>query len=220
MVRPLDQLEARPLPDITNARGPFFSPDGKWIGFFDQAELKKVAVSGGPALVVCRFSGAARGGTWADDDTIVFATNDPATGLLRVPSGGGEPTVLTKPDLAAHEGGHVFPSALPGGRGILFTILPSGGTDSAQIAVLDVKSGRRKVIMRGGTDAAFSATGHLLYAASATLRAVGFNLDTLEVTGDAFPITDGVATAGASGGADYAISRRGTLVYVPGGANN
>ena len=129
MVRAIDQLDAVPLGGITGARSPFFSPDGRWIGFFSGAvggELKKVSITGGPPLSLCRTRGAPRGASWGPDDTIVFATSDPSSGLLRVSAAGGEPTVLTTPDAAHGEVDHLFPSVLPGGRAVLFTITSRG----------------------------------------------------------------------------------------------
>jgi serine/threonine-protein kinase len=104
MLREIDRLDPTPLPGITNAASPFFSPDGRWIAYFTggqsaAGELRKVSVSGGPSIPVGSYRGSARGGTWIDDDTIVYATSDANTGLMRVPAGGGEAEVLTSPDL-------------------------------------------------------------------------------------------------------------------------
>ena len=95
------------------------------------------------------------GASWGDDNTIVFATDDPSTGLWRVSADGGEPTVLTTPDAAQGESDHGFPSVLPGGRGVLFTITAAGQADNAQVAVLDLRTGRRKTLVRGGSQAEY-----------------------------------------------------------------
>jgi len=87
MVRALDRLDAEPLRGITNPRAPFISPDGKWVGFFQGAELKKVSITGGPPITLCRVTGAPRGASWGPNDTIIFATGDRASGLLSVPAG-------------------------------------------------------------------------------------------------------------------------------------
>ena len=105
VVRATDRLDPRPLEGTADARHPFFSPDGQWIGFFDGATLKKVSVAGGPVIIICP-SRIPRGASWGDDGTIVFATQDTATGLFRVSAGGGEPTVLTRPDAAQGERDH------------------------------------------------------------------------------------------------------------------
>jgi serine/threonine protein kinase/Tol biopolymer transport system component len=217
MVRAMDALDAQPLAGITTARNPFFSPDSRWIGFFDNDELKKVSVTGGPAITISRLVGPGpRGASWGDDNTIVFATNDPKTGLLRVSADGGEPTVLTTPDASQHEGDHLFPSVLPGGRGVLFTIT-AGQAENTQLAVLDLKTGQRKTLLRGGSAAEYVETGHLIYAAAGTLRAVRFDLARLEVLSDPVPAVEYVIVA-STGAANYAVSRSGTLVYAPGDA--
>jgi len=126
MIREVGQLEPRRLAGIHDAFGaPFFSPDSRWIGFFEYGAIKKVSVAGGPVITVGAVKGQARGATWGDDNVIVFATDEPGTGLWRVSADGGEPEVLTKPDVAQEED-HVFPSMLPRGHGVLFTITAAG----------------------------------------------------------------------------------------------
>jgi len=225
MIRSIDQIEAVPLRGITSARFPFFSPDGKWIAYFDgQTDLKKVSVTGGPPISLCRIGASPRGGSWGADDTIVFTTVDTATGLLSVPAGGGEPKVLTKPDAAHGETGHWFPSFLPSGRAVLYTIRPAGGImDNAQVAVLDLKTGKAKTLIRGGAQAEYielssgsGRTGLLIYAVAGSLRAVRFDPITFDVLSDPVPVLEQLASVG-SGAAQYTVSRTGALVFVPGG---
>jgi eukaryotic-like serine/threonine-protein kinase len=228
MVRAIDQLEAVPLRGIATVAFPFISPDGRWVGFFSVVgagsgvggpggDLKKISITGGPPQTLCQYHGTARGATWGPDDTIVFATNDPSTGLLSVPAGGGAPKVLTKPDAARGEQDHLFPSLLPGGRAVLFTISVAGGIENGQVAVLDLQTGQQKTLVRGGSDAQYVETGHLVYASAGTLRAVRFDPDRLEVLGDPVPVVERMTTL-QTGAADFRISRQGTLVYVPGGS--
>jgi serine/threonine-protein kinase len=235
MVRAIDQLDAVPLRGITNAAFPFVSPDGRWVGFSTGGggEIKKVSIAGGPPITLCRYTGTFRGASWGPDDTIVFASNDTGTGLFAVPAGGGEPKLLTKPDGAHDEVDHLFPFTLPGGRAVLFTITTAGSGDSAQVAVLDLKTGQRKTLVRGGSDAVYldpSATstgsrqagsgqaGYLVYASAGTLRAVRFDPARLEVLSDPVPVLEQVTTLG-TGAADFRVSQNGTLVYVPGTSN-
>src|SRR5262249_7572293 len=141
-----DRLEAEPARVIPNASGPFWSPDGKWIGFFsaDGTELKKVSVNGGPPVTVCRTNAPGRGGGWGPDNRIVFATTGVrASGLMSVGAGGGELQVLTTPDRDHGERGHLFPSVLPGGE-VVFTITGRTFEDETQLAVLNLKTGARK----------------------------------------------------------------------------
>ena len=214
VVRAIDSLDTHTIADITNARDPFFSPDSQWIGFFDGTGLKKVPIAGGSAITIWKDAIVPRGASWADDNTIVFATRD-KSGLLRVSAGGGEPIALTTPDATKNgQTSHWYPSVLPGGRGVLFTITAPNQMESAQVAVLDLKTGQRKTVIRGGSQAEYIPSGHLLYASSGTLRAVRFDLERLEVLSDPVPVVDDVWMAGG-GAANYTISRTGTLVYVP-----
>jgi serine/threonine-protein kinase len=217
LLRRLDALEATVLPGLGDPLDPFFSPDGQWIGFFNtNNRIEKVAVTGGPATRLVALGGAAsRGGAWSDEGTIIFATTA-ASGLQRVSAAGGQAEVLTTPDRQKGEGDHVLPQVLPRGRGVLFTILPAtGGLDGAQAAVLDLTSNTYKVVLRGGSHARYLPTGHLLYAAGGTLRAVPFDLDTLEAAASP-PIPVLSQSVGATGGATFDISTNGTLVYVTG----
>ena len=223
IVRALDQLEARPLSGVTNAGGPFLSPDGRWIGFFTgtSGELKKVAIAGGTPIALCRYVGVPRGASWSVDDTIVFATNEPATGLLRVRADGGKPEVLTTPDSAKGiDEDHLFPSVLPDGRAVLFTIGPGTGSSNAanvQVAVLDLATGQRKTLIRGGSQAEYVDTGHLIFAAAGSLRAVRFDVATREILSAPLTVVDQVMTA-VTGAANFSVARNGTLAYVMGGA--
>ena len=218
-IRRIDQLEPQIVSGTANIRTPFFSGDGQWVGFFDGASIKKVSVTGGPAIQLCRLSGAnPRGASWGDDNMIYFATADTTTGILSVPSGGGEPSVLTKPDAGKHEIDHFMPHALPAGRGVLFTIT-HGQLDNAEVAVLDQKTGERRILIRGGSAAQYLPPGYLVYAAAGTLRAVRFDLSRLEVIGDPIPVLEHLMVSNF-GEANYTISKNGTLVYVPGSAAN
>ncbi len=217
-VRALDALE--PVAIFTGApRGPFASPDGQWIGFVDGAtSLKKVAMTGGPAVTLAALDGTTRGATWAPDGTIIVATFGTATGLQRVSAAGGTPEVLTTPDRAQGEADHLWPELLPGGRAVLFTIIAvTGGLDAAQVAVLDLETGARTVLVRGGSHAHYVSSGHLVYAAAGTLRAVAFDLDRLETRGTPVPVVPEVVTA-TLGGVDAVVAADGTLAYVSGGA--
>jgi hypothetical protein len=221
VVRAIDRLDGDPLAGITNARAPFFSADSQWIGFFDGAGLKKVSITGGSAVTIWKNYVVPRGASWGDDNSIVFATSDTTSGLLRVSAGGGEPTVLTKPSPAEGETNHWHPSVLPGGRGVLFTIATGPSrAERAQVAVLDLKTGQRKTLIRGGSQAEYLPSGHLVYAApgaavtAGTLRAVRFDLERLEVLSDPVPLVGDMWMA-QGGAANYAVSRPGTLVYVP-----
>jgi tRNA A-37 threonylcarbamoyl transferase component Bud32 len=216
-VRPLDQLEATPLTGLNAAFGPFVSPDGQWVGVFDGAAapaMKKIAVTGGPAVTLARPDGPTRGASWGADGTIVFATVNEATGLQRIMAGGGESTVLTRPNRADGEADHVWPEILPGGEAVLFTITATTGRlDQAQVAVLELRTGKQTVLIRGGSDAHYLSTGHLVYAAEGSLKAVAFDLGRLALVGPAVTVLPQVQTS-ATGAANAVVAANGTLVYI------
>ncbi len=221
MVRAIDRLDAVPLRGITGVRSPFLSPDGRWVGFFSGAsgEMRKVSIAGGPALSLCPSVAAPRGASWGPDDSIIFATSDTSTGLLRVSAAGGEPKVLSTPDSARGELDHLFPSVLPNGRAVLFTITASGPIETAQVAVLDLTTGHYKTLIHGGSQAEYVEPGYLVYAVAGTLRAVRFDPVKLELGSDPVPVVESVTTVG-DGAAEFSVSRTGALVYLPGGANS
>ena len=214
VVRDLDRLETTPLDGIGNSpRAPFVSPDGNWVGYVAAGVLQKVSVLGGPPVTITKLpEGGLRGASWGDDDTLVFATSAPS-GLWRVAAEGGEPEELTTPD---PQGDHQWPEILPGSEAVLFTII-RGPVETAQIAVLSLDSGETKVLVPGGANPRYAPTGHIVYSVGGTLRAVGFDLERLEVTSDPVPVLEGVYTR-LSGAASFGISQNGSLVYVAGSA--
>ena len=218
-VRALDALE--PVAVFTGLPGgPFVSPDGEWIGFVDGGQtLKRVAVTGGPAITIATLDNIGpRGATWASDDTIIFASDNPTTGLQRVAVAGGPTTVLTRPNRAEGEADHFWPEMLPGGRALLFTVRASntaGNLDAAQVALLDLQTGARKVLVHGGSHGHYLSSGHLVYAAAGTLLAVPFDLARLEIRGTPVPVVSAVLTS-STGALDAAVAGDGTLAYVVG----
>ena len=221
VIRPLAQLEATRQPELGLVLSPFVSPNGASVGFLSVSggpSLERVSVFGGPSVTICPLPPGFYGvsASWGADDTIIFGTTQP-DGLKQVSAGGGEPEELTTPNTELGEVSHAWPEILPGGRAVLFTIISAGPIENAQIAVLDLETGEQKVLVPGGSYPRYSPTGHIVYGVRGTLRAVGFDLASLEVTTSALPVLDGVMTKN-SGAANFSISRDGTLVYVPGTA--
>jgi len=215
-VRALDTLEPVAIATGRSLRAPFVSPDGQWVGFMDGVViLRKVSMTGGPPITLANLEpNGSRGATWTPDNTIILATTNPATGLQRVSADGGTLEVLTRPDRAQGEGGHFWPEILPGGHAVLFTITSqSGGLDTARVAVRDLRTGTQKVLLRGGSHGHYVASGHLVYVAAGTLRAIPFDLNRLETHGTAVPVLSRLA-AKATGTADLAVAADGTLVYL------
>jgi serine/threonine-protein kinase len=213
--RRIDQIDAQPIPGTTGARQPFFSPDGKSIGFWSSAEgeIRRVSLTGGPVSPICKApSGNLYGASWGPDETIIFGSGN----LYRVSAAGGTPEVLAAPLTDQNEAELRWPEILPDGKAVLFTAW--GGTaDRTRIAVLTVADKVRKPLIEGATTARYSPTGHLVYYQTGTLMASGFAVGQLEVLGERVPLQEPVKTT-VSGAADYAISRSGTLALVPASA--
>ena len=219
-----EQIYVRPVGQSTAARpiggalgsGPFFSPDDKWLGFWHAptGTLRKVALSGGAPVKICDAVSGIAGAAWGPDDTIVFAWFD----LFRVSASGGSPTTLLKVDEQRGERFFRHPSFLPSGKAILFTIgmADTYSYDDAEIGVLSLETGKKKILVQGGTSARYSPSGHLIYARAGQLLAVPFDADKLEVTGQPFPVANGLFMSANTGMAAFSISSAGHLVYAAG----
>ena len=217
-VRSLHELQETPLAS-GDLFSPFFSPDSEWVGFYDRASgrtLQRVSVFGGPTVPIAQLSGVMIGASWRADDTIVFAIQSGGTGLLRVPAVGGEPEALTTPNESRGELRHGWPSFLPGGRALLYTVFTGPTIEDAQIAVLNLDTGEETVLLPG-SNPHYSPTGHIVYGAAGALMAVGFDLARLEVTASPVPVLDGVVIKD-SGAVDFSLAEDGSLVYVAGAA--
>jgi serine/threonine-protein kinase len=221
----LDRAEATPVPGTDGALGPFFSPDGAWIGFWADNKLKKVPTAGGPASAIADapptgapgFSGA----SWGEDGTIFFAAGGP---ISKVSSAGGTPTTVATPDVSIRER-FLLPQPVPGGKALLFTA--TTGTpdwETANVVLQSLDTGERRVLVPGGADARYISTGHLVYMKTGTLMAVAFDPQSRQVTGAHVALIDDVMQAmnarngvDETGAGQFAVSTSGTLLYVVGG---
>ncbi len=218
-IRRFDSFDSVAVPGTQSAQGPFFSPDGQWVGYFAEGELRRVPLSGGmPSTIVAARD--VRGAVWLPDDTILY-TPSFTSGLVRVAANGGTPVTVTEPDQASGEKSHRWPFLLPDDKTVLFTIGTTSITtfDDAPIGILDLETGRSAVLASGGAFPQYSAaSGHLVYARNGSLLASEFDLDTWEVHGTPVRVVDGVVTSPTYGTAAYALSRDSALVFVPGRA--
>src|SRR5262249_48961531 len=151
--------------------------------------LKRISISGGVPVTICRTSGPAPSGIAWGVDGILFAQS--GAGIMRVSPNGGQAEVLL--GVSSSEGLAYGPQVLPDGDTLLFTIAPAEAAagdrwDQARVVVQSLKTGKRKTLIEGGTDARYVPTGHLVYALSGTLLAVPFNLAKLEVAGGPVPV--------------------------------
>lgn len=219
-VRPVDAFEMAPVRGTESASGPFFSPDGEWIGFFANGRLLKVSRSGGTPVVICEATDV-RGATWGTDDTIVFSPRLDA-GLYRVSAAGGAPVAITVPAAERREKTHRFPELLPDGRSVMYTV----GThhiatfDEASIAVQPLAGGAPRTIISSGSAAKYLPSGYVVFARGDALLAVRFDAKRMEVSGSPVVVAEGVTHANDYGRVEYDVSDTGTLVYLPGGSTS
>jgi hypothetical protein len=184
-VRALDTLEPVAIATGTGGAGlPFLSPDGQWVGFANTSfEIRKVAITGGASQTIARVDGILQGATWAADDTIIFATNRPDTGLQRrLGQRWSSIDVLTRPDRERGEAESSFgQNILPGGHAVLFTITSlTGDVDAAQVAVLDLPTRKQKILEQWHRRDTTSAAGTWSTSRRARVRAIPFDVDRLE----------------------------------------
>lgn len=214
-VRDLADLAARPLPSTEGAGYPFWSPDGRWIGFFAGNKLKKVDASGGPPLALCD-SANGKGGTWSREGVIVFALTH-SSPLHRVSAGGGESTPVTELDAERGEESHRHPRFLPDGRRFLYLARVASGpaAEKNRVLVASLDGDAPREIGRGFSNTEY-ASGHLLFVRENTLLAQPFDAGRGKITGDPFPVAEDVTlVAGASLGV-FSASANGVLAYQSG----
>ncbi len=228
-VRSLDAAEAAPLPGTANASVAFLSPDGEWVGFLADGEIRKTPIDGGPVVTIARLTdgGLASpsplvpadndffGAAWGEDGRIVFGRY--SEGLWQVPADGGTP----KPLSSAKTEQQRLPHFLPERRGILATVAVN---DDPGIGVVPLAGGETKIIVAHGSDARFVAPSHLLYAVNGVLTVAPFDLAKLEITGPARALVSNVLHAVGGGRpalnvgtAFFDVSASGTLVFAEGG---
>jgi len=215
VVRDLDSSEARRLDGTEGAHDPVFSPDGQEIAFFTPGALMKVPIRGGSPVRIAEV-GLPRGVTWADGDWLIY-NRDVADGLWRVSARGGEPERLSSPDEARNERSHRWPQAVRGDGGVVFLAQQLGQRyEEATIELLDLESGERTVVHRGGSYPRIGPGGELLYVRDRALWAAAFDPRAGVLAGQPVRVVDEVAYSAWSGGAQVALADDGTLVYSTG----
>ena len=205
-LRALDQLEPAAIPRTEGAFGPFFSPDGRWIGFFAGNKLKKVAASGGAPIDLCAAPNP-HGGSWGTDGTIVFAADEGRRPATIRDTGGVPQRVAVKDD----RGSWRQPHMLPGGKAAIVSHV-------GDVGVLWLETGEYRRLVENGSDGRYAPSGHLIFARGGALLAAPFDLERMAVSGPATAVLDGVRAEGPV--AQAVFSRDGTLIYVPGSVAN
>jgi serine/threonine-protein kinase len=225
----ISEKQTSPIPGTNGALNPVFSPDGRWLAFwmFGDRNLKKIPLSGGVPVTLSPLPVAPSSLDW-QGDTLVYAT---VGGIVASSASGGSPEVWvpTEPPEIPNN-----PQILDDGNLVLFSVASSMSLDrwdNADIVIFSRKTGTRKILHHGGSDARYVPTGHLVFLQGNTLFAVPFDLKREEITGSPVRIVEGVLhavtrmpavmpsrpgpNAWPFGVGQFDFSRNGTFVYAP-----
>jgi predicted Ser/Thr protein kinase len=211
--RAIDRPDPRAIAGTVSAAEPFFSPDGRWVGFFADGKLKKVSLDGG-ALEVLAPATSPRGGAWSMDGNIYYAPTN-ISNIWKVPANGGAPTEVTKQDRSRGEVSHRFPQVA--NKTLFFTVWTGPGTDEKAFAAQPLSATEHRVLVRGAEMGRFVPPAYLVYAHADDLVVLPINLASLEVASiPPVPLSERVHSESTEGGA-YAVSDNGVIAYVRGG---
>ena len=215
-LRPLESLEARPIEGseftgATDSPGlPFWSPDGRAIGFFDDGKLKTIAITGGTQQILSTVSNA-RGGTWSRQGVILFSRFSQGP-VFRVSQAGGDPVQITVVDSTLHETAHRFPRFLPDGRHYSFVTLP-GRDGKIDTWIGELGTTKRTLVVSAASGALFAPSGHMVFMRGQSLMAQPFDLGRLRMTGEPTLIGDAPENLNILGSIPASVSDNGILLY-------
>jgi Tol biopolymer transport system component len=211
-VRRLDAFEAQELPGTEGAARHWWSPDSRYIAFFNGNQLKKIAATGGPAQLISEGESGADG-AWGAGGTILFDGRaiDP---IHRVDASGGKAVQATVPDTSNGEVGHAWPCFLPDGKHFLYLAMPGTPDKKATIMAAALGAPGSKALTTTNSRVEY-ANGYLLYVLDGTLVAQRFDPDKLVLAGEPIPIAEHVATD-TNGAAGFSASSTAALAYASG----
>jgi eukaryotic-like serine/threonine-protein kinase len=217
-LRRLDSLDAQRLQGTEGATFPFWSPDSRYIGFFQDGKLKKIDVEGGPPVLLCDAEGA-RGGTWSKNGTIVFAPGILAGGLETVPAAGGTPAPVAAPKGTGGAFSNRWPESLPDGKHFLYLSgdLSAAGTSNLGIHIGEIGTKEDKFLLQADSEALYAPPGYLLFLRGDTLMAQRFDAGSQKLEGEVFPLAEHVASPQLFRLGYFSVSRTGLLVYSSSG---
>jgi serine/threonine protein kinase len=214
-IRPLDSPQLQLLPGTENARAPFWSPDGKSIGFFANGKLETIPATGGPTQVLCDGTGIGGGGTWNSNGVILYGTAGIGASIQRVNATGGACTAVT---MAEGDSRHAFPEFLPDGKHFVYLVrFGDEAKRGLYLAALDNPTPRR--LLADDSSAVFAPSttgknyGYLLFLRGSELMAQPFSAETLQLAGDVFPVATEASFSFNTGEIAVSATAGGILVY-------
>jgi serine/threonine protein kinase len=220
-VHPLDSISAQALPGTENALNPFWSPDGRSLGFFADGKLKRIDLGGGQPQTLAEISATTGGqGAWDAEGTILFNPNGTTVGpLLRISAPGGQAVAASK--LGKAEAGHHAPRFLPGGRQFLFAASGTGAASALWLGSLDGTGSRRIAAYTPGTESAaeYLPPGWLVRVRQNVLAAERFDAASGQLSGDPVTLAQAVGLDPNTQSGSFSVSPSGTIAWR-GGAGN
>jgi serine/threonine protein kinase len=214
-IRSLDSEVAQPLSGTENPSQPFWSPDSRFVAFYADGKLKKVAVTGGPVQTLTD-TGGIRHGTWSREDVILYAPGDVTPAVIyRVSAAGGEATPVTELDASREEITHSWPYFLPDGDHFLYLAV-AADSESDAVFVGSLSSAERKLLLNASSNVVYVPAGYLVFNREGTLMAQPFDASHLEMKGEAVPIAEDVQFNAANGRTAFTASENGVLAYRAG----
>ena len=232
--RRMDQSQATPIPETEGASSPFFAPDGESVGFVvalptasphridGQTQVKRMSIDSGEVRTIATSGPefAPAGASWTAHETILLPSGD---AIYEVPANGGSLSRLTTFESTQGER-LLYPELLPGGRAVLYNVALGEVPSQWDIVVESLDTGRRRVVVEGGSDPRYVSSGHIVFVRTGSLMAVPFDVRRLEVTGapvvaveDVMQAERGTDSSLNSGAGQFSVSDSGSLAYVPGG---
>jgi serine/threonine protein kinase len=209
----LGSQDAKPLADTEGASFPFWSPDGKSMGFFADGKLKKLDLEGGPAQILSDAP-TGRGGTWNKDGVILFTPSGQlGGGVYRIPASGGTATVVSTPEASRGEQSHRWPMFLPDGKHFLYMAFSIGlRTDANAIYVGSLDSNEKRLVTKASANASYAAPGYLLFYREETLFGQRFDPVKFELKGEPAPILSDIESFMRMARVGFASNDSGLLV--------
>lgn len=218
-LRRLDSFDTLALDGTEGATYPFWSPDSRFVGYFQSGQLRSREIATGRTQTLGgERAFIPRGATWMPDGSILFVPNSNTGIWILEPS--GESRQLTTPDPGVADSSHRWPYALPDGSHFLYLMWTNDATALAEhggvyLASIDGSTPPRRVLPET-TSAVYTPSGYLLAAQESNLMAVPFDAARREVTGDASIVAEGVLVNRNNGFAAFSASHEGTLVFARG----